>query len=166
MVFKKSFFKIGMWHSRPYRDPPPFMANAILNFHFDFLTPSLIYGILSRFITCLKIRSFTISEPPLLLACRLQRSIHSLAGNSTPFFLERYLIRFKKNRRGKIICRDTLIDVVFLILVCIRDCEIFSKGLPCSALYSWQRSKTIALEMFPSGKAWLLQGTRQQKTMY
>ena len=22
--------------------PPPFMANAILNFHFDFLTPSLI----------------------------------------------------------------------------------------------------------------------------
>ena len=32
-----------MWHSRPPRDPPaPFMANAILNFHFDFLTPSLI----------------------------------------------------------------------------------------------------------------------------
>ena len=23
--------------------PPPFMANAILNFHFDFLHPSLIY---------------------------------------------------------------------------------------------------------------------------
>ena len=39
---KKSFFKIGMWHSRPPRDPPPFMANAILNFHFDFLHPSLI----------------------------------------------------------------------------------------------------------------------------
>ena len=39
---KKSFFKIGMWHSRPPRDPPtPFMANAILNFHFDFLTTSL-----------------------------------------------------------------------------------------------------------------------------
>ena len=32
-----------MWHSRPPRDPaPPFMANAILNFHFDFLTPSLM----------------------------------------------------------------------------------------------------------------------------
>ena len=31
-----------MWHSRPPRDPHPFMANAILNFHFDFLTPSLI----------------------------------------------------------------------------------------------------------------------------
>ena len=31
-----------MWHSRPLRDPPPFMANAILNFHFDFLNPSLI----------------------------------------------------------------------------------------------------------------------------
>ena len=30
-----------MWHSRPPRDPPPFMANAILNFHFDFLHPSL-----------------------------------------------------------------------------------------------------------------------------
>ena len=38
---KKSFFKIGKWHSRPPRDPPLFMANAILNFHFDFLTPSL-----------------------------------------------------------------------------------------------------------------------------
>ena len=38
---KKSFFKIGMWQSRPPRDPPPFMANAILNFHFDFLKPSL-----------------------------------------------------------------------------------------------------------------------------
>ena len=43
---KKSFFKIGMWHSRPPRDPPPLMANAILNFHFDFLTPSLICGYL------------------------------------------------------------------------------------------------------------------------
>ena len=38
---KKTFFKIGMWHSRPPRDPPPFMANAILNFHFDYLTTSL-----------------------------------------------------------------------------------------------------------------------------
>ena len=38
---KKSFFKIGKWHSRPPRDPPPFMARAILNFHFDYLTPSL-----------------------------------------------------------------------------------------------------------------------------
>ena len=31
-----------MWHSRPPRDPPTFMAKAILNFHFDYLTPSLI----------------------------------------------------------------------------------------------------------------------------
>ena len=31
-----------MWHSRPPRAPsPPFMANAILNFHFDYLHPSL-----------------------------------------------------------------------------------------------------------------------------
>ena len=34
----KSFFKIGMWHSRP---PPPFMAKTILNFHFDYWNPSL-----------------------------------------------------------------------------------------------------------------------------
>ena len=41
MVFKKkSFFKIGMWHSRP---PPPFMTKAILSFHFDYLKPSLRY---------------------------------------------------------------------------------------------------------------------------
>ena len=35
-----------MWQLRPPRDPletpPPFMANAILNFHFDFWHPSLI----------------------------------------------------------------------------------------------------------------------------
>ena len=30
-----------MWHSRPPRDPPAFMANAILNFHFDYLHTSL-----------------------------------------------------------------------------------------------------------------------------
>ena len=30
-----------MWHSRPPRDPPPFMANALLNFHFDYWHPSL-----------------------------------------------------------------------------------------------------------------------------
>ena len=27
----------------PGLDPPPFMANAILNFHFDYLNPSLSY---------------------------------------------------------------------------------------------------------------------------
>ena len=26
-------------HSRPPRDPPPFMAKTILNFHFDYWTP-------------------------------------------------------------------------------------------------------------------------------
>ena len=31
-----------MWHSRPPRDPPPFMAKTILNFHFDYLIPSLM----------------------------------------------------------------------------------------------------------------------------
>ena len=36
-----------MWHSRPPRDPPPFMANAILNFHFDYLTPSLMHNLLT-----------------------------------------------------------------------------------------------------------------------
>ena len=30
-----------MWHSRPPRDSPPFMANTILNFHFDYPHPSL-----------------------------------------------------------------------------------------------------------------------------
>ena len=38
MVFKKSFFRIGMWNSRL---PPPFMEKTILNFHFDYLNPSL-----------------------------------------------------------------------------------------------------------------------------
>ena len=39
---KKTFFRIGMWHSRPPRDPPPFMAKTILNFHLDYLKASLI----------------------------------------------------------------------------------------------------------------------------
>ena len=30
-----------MANETPSRPPPPFMANAILNFHFDFLHPSL-----------------------------------------------------------------------------------------------------------------------------
>ena len=31
-----------MANETPSRPPPPLMANAILNFHFDFLNPSLI----------------------------------------------------------------------------------------------------------------------------
>ena len=39
---KKSFFRIGIWDSRPLRDPPPpIHGKTILNFHFDYLTPSL-----------------------------------------------------------------------------------------------------------------------------
>ena len=46
-----------MWHSRPPRDPtPPFMANAILNFHFDYWHTSLISQYLS-----LPITIFTLS---------------------------------------------------------------------------------------------------------
>ena len=37
-----------MWLSRHPRDPPPFMANAILNFHFDFPHTSLIFLIVLR----------------------------------------------------------------------------------------------------------------------
>ena len=36
---KKSFFRIFMWNSRP--PPPTFMEISILNFHFDYLHPSL-----------------------------------------------------------------------------------------------------------------------------
>ena len=42
MVFKKIIFQNSlMANETPSRPPPPFMANAILNFHFDYLTPSL-----------------------------------------------------------------------------------------------------------------------------
>ena len=30
-----------MWHSRPPRDPPPFLAKTTLNFHFEYPQPSL-----------------------------------------------------------------------------------------------------------------------------
>ena len=32
-----------MANETPSRPPPPFMANAILNFHFDYLNPSLTF---------------------------------------------------------------------------------------------------------------------------
>ena len=42
MVFKKIIFQNSlMANEPPPRPPPPFMANAILNFHFDFLHTSL-----------------------------------------------------------------------------------------------------------------------------
>ena len=42
MVFKKIIFQNSlMANETPSRPSPPFMANAILNFHFDFLHPSL-----------------------------------------------------------------------------------------------------------------------------
>ena len=40
MVFKKSFFRIGMWNSRP----PPSWKTTILNFHFDYLNTALSLG--------------------------------------------------------------------------------------------------------------------------
>ena len=46
MVFKKIIFQnryVAL--ETPSRPPPPFMAKAILNFHFDYLTPSLTYFI-------------------------------------------------------------------------------------------------------------------------
>ena len=43
MVFKKIIFQNSlMANETPSRPPLPLMANAIINFHFDFLTPSLI----------------------------------------------------------------------------------------------------------------------------
>ena len=39
MILNGSIFRIGMWNSRP---PPPFMAKTLLNFHFDYLKPSLM----------------------------------------------------------------------------------------------------------------------------
>ena len=36
---KKSFFKIGMWHSRPPRDPPPLHGKNHLKFPFWFFEP-------------------------------------------------------------------------------------------------------------------------------
>ena len=42
MVFKKIIFQNSlMANETPSRPPPPFMANAILNFHFDYVTTSL-----------------------------------------------------------------------------------------------------------------------------
>ena len=42
MVFKKIIFQNSLMANETPSRPPPFMANAILNFHFDFLHTSLI----------------------------------------------------------------------------------------------------------------------------
>ena len=47
MVFKKIIFQNRYVALETPSRPPPFMANAILNFHFDFLTTSLMYKVLS-----------------------------------------------------------------------------------------------------------------------
>ena len=45
MVFNKNHFSKQVCGPRdPLKPPPPFMANAILNFHFDFLNTSLNGG--------------------------------------------------------------------------------------------------------------------------
>ena len=44
MVFKKIIFQNSYVALETPTRPPPFMANAILNFHFDFQTPSLTYS--------------------------------------------------------------------------------------------------------------------------
>ena len=44
MVFKKIIFQNSLMANETPSRPPPFMANAILNFHFDFLHTSLIVG--------------------------------------------------------------------------------------------------------------------------
>ena len=41
MVFKKIIFQNSLMANETPSRPPPFMGNAILNFHFDFLHPSL-----------------------------------------------------------------------------------------------------------------------------
>ena len=41
MVFKKIIFQNSLMANETPSRPPPFMANAILNFHFDFPHPSL-----------------------------------------------------------------------------------------------------------------------------
>ena len=46
MVFKKIIFQNRYMALETPSRPPPFMANAILNFHFDYLHPSLIESIL------------------------------------------------------------------------------------------------------------------------
>ena len=59
MVFKQYFFffKIPLWHART----PPFMANAILNFHFSFLNPSLSLSLCT--ICRLSVRPWLWSTP-------------------------------------------------------------------------------------------------------
>ena len=94
---KKSFFKIGMWHSRPPRDPPPFMANAIFNFHFDFLNPSLsrtqhsgplcLWQCFFDYLSTTKSLFWSFSREDRKLNC-LKIYMHSNTGSYLPTHLE------------------------------------------------------------------------------
>ena len=50
MVFKKITFqnRYVALETPSTRDPPPFIAKAILNFHFDYLNPSLIHPLANK----------------------------------------------------------------------------------------------------------------------
>ena len=65
MVFKKIIFQNRYVALETGIDPPPFMANAILNFHFDFLNPSLSQSVYdlknSLFVESLTLRRYLTS---------------------------------------------------------------------------------------------------------
>ena len=71
MVFKKIIFQNSlMANETPLRPPPPFMANAILNFHFDFPGTSLIWGWRSR-----AVAQEAIVGPPLSTSFKISSAL-------------------------------------------------------------------------------------------
>ena len=68
---KKSFFRIGMWNSRP-----PFMEKNILNFHFDYLIIRLIWlhkHHLWRWVKDQILQATSINQLPLVFNWRNKR---------------------------------------------------------------------------------------------
>ena len=91
-----------MWHSRPPRAPPPFMANTILNFHFDYLIPSLrrflFFPILSFFFRR-ESRSLTMEIiKQTYLAAKIKEELRELKRNK----------QHNANIRTQILVHDSL----------------------------------------------------------
>ena len=76
-----------MWHSRP----PPFMANAILNFHFDYWHTSLMCVLTSHFlfviiwVICVLIFLFLfVSTNQFIFVIILVNYVYSVKGGGVP----------------------------------------------------------------------------------
>ena len=140
-----------MWHSRPPRDPPPFMANTILNFHFDYLHPSLRWLIVASAaqwfsaecimlpgaIICCAINEFILNFSDLFIQRRwlLWGSLLYIVGKKD-ILCHLHLQQFDKTQIWLIFTGCPFLEVIMRTLI---ECLIWSYDF----FYCSRRGKTL-----------------------